>query len=387
MAAGSRPAAAPGGAAAPARRLYLDNLRVVLVAAIIAAHGVVGYVGLEEVWAYNGVQEVTLSAATTVLIFAFAVPFAFFLIALLFLVAGLLTPESVARKGPGRFAVDRLLRLGVPFAVFTLLLWPALLYALYRPLGRTTLSYWAEFTANYPENGPLWFVGVLLLLSLGYAGWCRLRRGRPRWSPVISPRRLVVLALAIGVATFPIRLVYPLGSQDFADLNSWQWPECVGLFVLGTLAAGQGWLAAVPDRLWRPARRATLLTAAVLAVTVAVTAPFGVPLEDFAGGRHAPALVLALAEGFLTVFGPIWLLSVAQRRLDRPFPHGTALARSSYAAFLVQGVFLLGLAVALRPVPVVAEAKALVVAVGGVAGSFAAAWLLVSRVPALRRVL
>ena len=48
---------------------------------------------------------------------------------------------------------------------------------------------------------------------------------------------------------------------------------------------------------------------------------------------------------------------------------------------------LIGLAIALRPLPLPAEAKALIVATGGVVGSFALAWLLISRVPEVRRVL
>jgi len=48
---------------------------------------------------------------------------------------------------------------------------------------------------------------------------------------------------------------------------------------------------------------------------------------------------------------------------------------------------LLGLAVLLRPVQVPAEVKALIVAAGGVAGSFALAWLLIRRVPGVARIL
>ena len=63
------------------------------------------------------------------------------------------------------------------------------------------------------------------------------------------------------------------------------------------------------------------------------------------------------------------------------------MSRSAYAAFMVQSLVLVGLAVVLRPVAVPAEAKALAVAAGGVARSFALAWLLLSRMPLLRRVL
>jgi peptidoglycan/LPS O-acetylase OafA/YrhL len=68
------------------------------------------------------------------------------------------------------------------------------------------------------------------------------------------------------------------------------------------------------------------------------------------------------------------------RRLSRPpGPIGQALARSAYGAFLLQGVVLLALMIAMRPIGVPAEVKALVVAGLGVAGSFALAWVLATR--------
>jgi hypothetical protein len=51
----------------------------------------------------------------------------------------------------------------------------------------------------------------------------------------------------------------------------------------------------------------------------------------------------------------------------------------------VQGFVLIGLAGLLRQVTAPAEIKAVVVATGGVVGSFALAWLL-TRVPGVRRV-
>jgi hypothetical protein len=75
----------------------------------------------------------------------------------------------------------------------------------------------------------------------------------------------------------------------------------------------------------------------------------------------------------------VWLLGVAQRRLNRrPGELGHALARSAYGAFFLQGVVLIGLMIALRPLAVPAEVKALAVAGLGVAGSFALAWIFVT---------
>ena len=92
-------------------------------------------------------------------------------------------------------------------------------------------------------------------------------------------------------------------------------------------------------------------------------------------------VVFAAGESTLSVFGPVWLLGVAQRRLNRSFRGPPGDQPSSYGAFMLQGPVLIALAIALRPLPLPAEMKALIVAAGGVAGSFALAWLLVSRVP------
>jgi hypothetical protein len=62
-------------------------------------------------------------------------PFAMFVMALFFLVAGLLTPASLDRKGPRRFTRDRLIRLGIPLATFMFVLWPLMTYGLYRAAG------------------------------------------------------------------------------------------------------------------------------------------------------------------------------------------------------------------------------------------------------------
>ncbi|MGZ8704273.1 MAG: acyltransferase family protein [Aeromicrobium sp.] len=371
------------------RQLYVDNLKVVLITAIIAIHAVLGYSTI-EVWSYTEVREVTLSPVTEVVLFAATGPFAFFMIALLFLVAGLLTRPSLERKGPAGFVRDRLLRLGLPFMVYVLLVQPSLMYALLHPLGAAPGSYWHQYLGEEGklDTGPLWFVGVLLIFSLGYAGWAGLRRHRPgrRGLDEIRVRHLWLLAAAVAPASFLVRLVYPAGGESgFTDLNLWEWPACFAAFALGITASRHGWLAAVPDHLRRACRTTTLLAVVAMAGFVLFADALGV-FDDLTGGRHWPALVFAAIESVLVVFGPVWLLGVAQRHLNRQFRGGPVLGRTAYGAFMVQTLILIGLAVALRPVPVPAELKALVVASGGVAGSFALAWLLIRHVPGMARI-
>ena len=376
------------------RQVYLDNLKVILVAAIIAGHGVAGYADV-EFWPYAEIRETTLADATTIGLLAVVGPFALFMIPLLFLLAGLLTPASVQRKGPGRYARDRLRRLGGPFAVFVLVLWPLLMYPIHPP-GETPESYWDDFLTSGGwglDAGVMWFVGVLLLLSLGYAASVRWRRGGGPGRlgrSELTVGRLLLLGLAVTVATYVLRLVYQYDGDEYViDLNVYQWPQCLAMFGLGLVAAGQGWLMAVPDRLCRQCRGATLVAGVGFGAYMAAGAVLGTFEESaWRGGLNLDALVFTTLESAVTVVGAVWLLAVAQRHLDRPLRWaGPAVRRSAYGAFIVQGFLLIGLAVALRPLPLPAEAKALVVAGGGVAGSFALAWLSIRRVPGVGRVL
>ncbi|MEV0283568.1 MULTISPECIES: acyltransferase [unclassified Kribbella] len=371
------------------RRPYLDNLKVALITAIIVIHAVLGYSTLEA-WTYTELREVTLAPVTEIVLLVLLSPFAFFLIALLFLVAGLLTAPSLERKGTARFVRDRLLRLGVPFGLYVLLVQPALAYALRHPLGSAPGSFWAEYlAAGRLDTGPLWFVGVLLIFSLGYAGWAGRRRGHGHGQ---GHRRITLrtLLLATGVvapASFAIRLIYPYGSESgVTDLNFWEWPVCITAFAVGVAASGQGWLTAVPEQLAGRCRTLTLAGVVAMAALLA-TVSAGRPVDEVLGGWHWPAAVFAVVDAVLTVFGSVWLLSVAQHRLNRPYRWGQRLSRSAYGAFMLQTLFLLGLALALRPLDLPAEAKALIVALGAVTGSYLAAWFLISRAPGVAKVL
>ncbi|WP_193315209.1 acyltransferase [Nostocoides sp. F2B08] len=267
------------------RRPYLDNIKIALIAAIIVIHAILGYAGMVVAWTYTEVREVTLAPVTEIALFLVAAPFALFLIALLFLVAGLLTTGSRDRKGTGRFARDRLMRLGIPFVVYVFLIQPVLVYALAHPLGLLPGSIWDEWFGpeRRLDTGPLWFVGVLLVFSLGYAVLYAVVRsspgrhtargsGRGHGRP-ITARTLALLAAVVAPASFAVRLLWPYGSESgISDLNFWEWPACLAVFGLGVAAAGQGWLDRVPPEL---VRRCGVVTAVGVAAVVVLLAVAG----------------------------------------------------------------------------------------------------------------
>lgn len=124
----------------------------------------------------------------------------------------------------------------------------------------------------------------------------------------------------------------------------------------------------------------------VTAVAVATAEPLGLSEDAYFGGWRLTALFAAMAEGLIAVHAPIWVLSFAERHLSGTGRLRRAMARGSYLAFMLQGPVLVALAIALRPIDLTGDVKALLVAALGIVGSFALAWPLVTRTP-LRRVL
>ena len=66
------------------RVAYLDRLKVLLVAVIIAGHGAMAYSDLENAWPYQDVQEVALPHGLDVVLGAVVVPAALFTMACCF---------------------------------------------------------------------------------------------------------------------------------------------------------------------------------------------------------------------------------------------------------------------------------------------------------------
>ena len=90
----------PAGAGARDRRVaYLDNLKLLLVAVIIAGHGALAYSTLESAWPYQDIQEVRLGPVSDLVLVMVVIPCALFAMGLFFLISGLVTYGSMSRKG------------------------------------------------------------------------------------------------------------------------------------------------------------------------------------------------------------------------------------------------------------------------------------------------
>jgi len=104
-----------------------------------------------------------------------------FFMALMFLLSGLFAWPSLERKGGAKFLRDRILRLGVPFAVAAGILMPLAYYPSYAVTGADPgfLAYSSAWLSlGVWPSGPAWFIWLLLVFDAVAAGLHVLGR---RW--------------------------------------------------------------------------------------------------------------------------------------------------------------------------------------------------------------
>ena len=94
------------------------------------------------------------------------------LMQLMFFLSGLFVWPSLVRKGAPTFLIDRVVRLGVPFAVGVFLLMPVAYFPVYSvsSLDPSASGFWSQWIALplWP-SGPIWFLWFVLILNVAAA--------------------------------------------------------------------------------------------------------------------------------------------------------------------------------------------------------------------------
>ncbi|GAC1626815.1 MAG: acyltransferase [Chloroflexota bacterium] len=368
------------------RLTYLDNLKIVLIVGVIACHATLIY-GPGGGWltyheGHPGIAETLILGIPGIL-------GGLFWLGVFFLIAGMFVPRSLEKKGVWQFSRERIIHLGIPLAVYAVIVMPLLKYAVVRVLGQTTQAPWLwAFEHVRPlDAGPLWFVGALMIFSVAYAVFDRAWPTRPKGDTEITIPAMFLLALAIAVFTFIFRLEWPIYSGQFLGLHLWQWPQYVLLFWAGAWTAERGW-PTLSETVWRACGYAILVASVLGGALILAVYKSVLPSNPalYSGGLHWEALFAPAIEGALAVTGSIWLLGYFRRHVNSMFPLGRQLIRSYYGAYVIQAPVVMGLALAVRPLGIPAEVKFLAVAPLGIAASFILAFYVV-KLPGVGKIL
>src|SRR5882757_7042882 len=143
---------------AKARNFSIDRTRTFLTLVVLIHHAVIPYTyfGHTDPKSWIGFDCIVLATDS-------------FFMAMFFFLSGLFVWPGLAHKAPHIFLRDRLLRLGLPFAIAAFTIIPIAYYAIslrQQPDVSFTAFYWKTITVGPWPSGPVWFVWVLLVFDL-----------------------------------------------------------------------------------------------------------------------------------------------------------------------------------------------------------------------------
>ena len=362
-------------ASAP-RLWFVDNLRILLTALVILHHIAVTYSGI-PMWYYN--EKPTSAVAELGLTVFLLVNQAWFMGAF-FLLSGYFTPGSYDRKGPRAFLRDRLIRLGIPLAVFYFVLNPILYAGAYQ--GGSLLDAYGQAIGS----GPLWFVLALLVFDGSYAAFRFVARNRPARAPSTRPATypaVLGFVLALALVTYALRIVVPDGFfvPVIGFPTSAYLPQYVSFFVLGTVAYRRGWFHTISARMGGVG-----LGMAIGATLVFLPLALTGGADAFVGHGTLGSLFFALWDSTFAVGVVLALLSFFRRRLNSQGSLRRYLSRNAFTVYVIHAFVVTAAGYALRVVDLPTLAKFAIGAVVVLPACFLLAGPL-RRLPGVRRVL
>jgi hypothetical protein len=393
-------------AAGQDRNLAVGYLRAFITVLVLAHHSVIAYIaGLPRApsvftkppftWGAFPIQDPHNSPLPGLLT-GFNETF---FMSLMFFISGLFVWDSLKRKGAGGFVRDRIIRLGIPFALAAALLAPLAYYPSYRVTGAdpSFAAYWRAWT-SLPGwiSGPAWFIWVLLAFGGLAAGLYALA---PRWgeglgrltaSASTRPFAFFAKLLAVSAAAY-VPLVLLFGASQWLQFGPFAIQASRMLhyavyFIagIGVGAVGLNDSLLAPDgMLQQHWRRWAVASPIVFALTTALVIADYVlkggeqPGWKIANGLAYVACCATTSFAFMAVF-----VRFARRRSAI----WDSLAANAYGMYLIHYVFVTWIQFALLPSSLPALSKCVLVFASVLALTWGSTALL-RRIPVVGRIL
>jgi len=375
----------PASLSSKSKIVYVDHLKVILTVLVILHHTFITY-GAPGGWYYF--QKTTNEFAKIPLTLFVSVNQSFFMGLFFFLSAYFIGP-SYEKKGPRKFLADRLLRLGLPLVFYSLVLGPFMNYLVYY-FGKGHHISFPQFLSGYDDwidFGVLWFVAALLLFTIVYV-LVRITFKNLNIKPLSVPNALaiVLFAASVGVISFLVRLVFPVGwVLHPVGFQPGHFSQYIALFTLGLVASKNNWLNTISDI---TGKRLGLLAARLL-----LFFPLFFVIEKlthmegswWSGGPHWQALLYAVWEqviGFSIIVG---LLSRGRRLWNNPSARISKLSRYTFAVYIFHPLVIISVTLAISGFNIEPALKLLFVAPIVVTLSFVLGRMIVS-IPGVNKI-
>jgi len=383
------------------RMMFIDNLRVFLTILVILLHLAITY-GSDGSWFY---AERPTTELAGIILTLFTVLCQFFFMGLFFLISGYFVPGSVDRKGSGKYIKDRLVRLGIPLVLFSLLVSPFTEYFKSLTVYQTNPGNFVSFTMAYWKGGeyapgPLWFVEVLLVFSLVYVlgraildlAKRAIANGRSEsTAPATTIKKplthawILAFILIVAPLNYIVRIFSPIG-EEWEHIQLAFMPQYMLMFPIGILAYRRGWLPDLPAgirKVWSTIAILGMLSLPVIMVSTGITEGNNAVL----GGLNWQSAVLSIWEPIYCAAMSILLINVFQRRFNIQGALSRIMSQNAYSVYIIHPLVIIPGAYLLRGVALDPLLKWVLISPMLVALCFMVSHLLVRRIPMSEKVL
>jgi fucose 4-O-acetylase-like acetyltransferase len=277
-----------------------------------------------------------------------------YMMGLYFFISGYFMMFSLGRKSNNQFIKERLVRLGIPFLVFTFLVFLPFNYA-GAEKGSSMVDVFIDTYFHKPPiaTGHLWFVASLLAYSFIYLLIFRNKTKADKPRPFRIAYAIVYIILLTLVSAW-VRLYYPIDTWRtwLIPLEVAHLPQYFSLFIIGTIFNRYQWLESLK------------LSWGLSFFALAVVA-------YLANGMMGPAmkdhwLMEPFVESLLCVGISMAMLTFLRHYGNRTNRFIDLLSENAYGIYLFHVLVVIALQQILLPWPANANVKFLLVTVLGI---------------------
>ena len=371
---------------------FIDNLRWVMIVLVVSMHAAVTYSHLGS-WYFMDDPEPGLSVK---LLFAYyQTALQAFFMGFLFLIAGYFVPRAFDRKGAGRFLRDRLVRLGIPSLFYMLVVHPFTVYWLlhdYYKIHASSTDAFLDYLRTFRwvgKSGPMWFT-VALLIFCGVYALVRTVGQRPAINQhdgaLPTHRQVIVLALVMGLCSFLVRIVQPMGT-NILNMQLCYFSQYILLFGVGLVAYHRNWLLRIGYDFGMRWFRLALIAGTLvwLAIIGGVVATNGE--RSLSGGFTWQSAALCFWEAFFCLGICLGLTVLFREKFNRQGAFAKWMSDSNFSVYLFHTPLLVAVTLGMRGFAAPKPVKFLVATLLATTVTFLASNYVFRRIPLLRRVL
>jgi glucans biosynthesis protein C len=321
-------------AAKPNRLLFIDNIRVFLTILVILHHLMITYAGEEAGgWIYFDYRP---EAVTAVVARWFTSLNQSYFMGLFLFISAYFVPGAYDRKGAGRFLKDRLIRLGIPLALYAWVIRPLWYFNTFYVPGKYWDWFFGEYFkySGYIGGGPLWFIETLLIFACFYALY---RQFKPQPVQPIpdakfpSSGKIILFAFLLGILATVVQIWFPRGTAiTELNLQLANFPQYIAMFILGLMAYPRNWFASLPDR-----TACSWMIVALLLSFLPLLVGFQINPQAGSAMDFILNLVANWWESFMCVGMSITVVYLFRTYFNQQKALATWASRNAYAAYLI----------------------------------------------------